>query len=95
MNEMKFKAPAKYYPAAFVVIFSAFLMGEAVAQQTVTSASLSGRVEDARGAAVSDASLTATNIETNQKQIATTYQDGHYRFPYLQVGRYQLSIAAQ
>ena len=66
-----------------------------IAQQTVTSATLSGRVEDAGGAVVSGASLTATNLETNQKQVATTDYDGRYRFPYLQVGSYNLSIEAQ
>jgi len=67
----------------------------APAQQTVTSATLSGRVEDASGAVVSGASLIATNRETNQKQTATTDSDGRYRFPYLQVGSYTLSIEAQ
>lgn len=65
------------------------------AQQTVTSATLSGRVEDASGAVVSGASLTASNLETNQKQTATTDYDGRYRFPYLQVGSYKLTIDAQ
>ena len=63
-------------------------------QQTVTSATLSGRIEDAGGAVVSGASLSATNLETNQKQTATTDKDGRYRFPYLPVGNYQLSVAA-
>jgi hypothetical protein len=65
------------------------------AQQTVTSATLSGRIEDASGAVVSGAGLTATNLQTNQKQTATTGSDGRYRFPYLQVGSYRLSIEAQ
>jgi hypothetical protein len=67
----------------------------AMAQQTVTSATLSGRVQDASGAVVSGASLTATSLETNQKQMATTDYDGRYRFPYLQVGSYVLSVDAQ
>lgn len=65
------------------------------AQQTVTSATLTGRLEDASGAVVSGASLTATNLATNQKQVATTDYDGRYRFPYLQVGSYRLSVEAQ
>jgi hypothetical protein len=65
------------------------------AQQTVTSGTLSGRIEDASGAVVSGASLTAINLETNQKQSATTDSNGRYRFPYLQVGRYKLSVEAQ
>jgi hypothetical protein len=65
------------------------------AQQTVTSATVSGRIRDASGAVVSGASLTATNLDTNQKQTATTDSDGRYRFPYLQVGSYKLLIEAQ
>jgi hypothetical protein len=91
---MNVKALTKYYLAVLMVIFSAFLTGQAVAQQTVTSASLTGRVEDASGAVVRGASLTSINIETNQKQTATTDHDGRYRFPYLQVGRYRLSVEA-
>lgn len=64
------------------------------AQQTVTSATLSGHIEDGSGAVVSGASLTATNQETNQKQTATTDHEGRYRFPYLQVGSYKLTIEA-
>lgn len=75
-------------------ILSLFLIGGqyARAQQTVTSASLSGRVQDASGAVVSGASLTATNVDTNQRQTTTTDYDGRYRFPYLQVGSYKLTI---
>ena len=67
----------------------------AVAQQTVTSATLRGRIVDAGGAVVNGASLTATNLETNQKYSATTDHEGHYRFPYVQVGSYKLEIEAQ
>ena len=78
------------------IILSLFLFGAVCiqAQQTVTSATLSGRIADARGAVVSGASLTATNLETNQKQTVTTDYYGRYRFPYLQIGNYKLSIEA-
>jgi hypothetical protein len=66
----------------------------AQAQQTVTSATLSGRVEDAGGAVVRGATLIVTNLDTNQTQTATTDNDGRYRFPYLQVGSYKLSVEA-
>ena len=80
-----------------LIILSLFLLSAVCirAQQTVTSGTLSGRIEDASGAVVSGASLTATNLETNQKQTATTDYNGRYRFPYFQVGRYKLSIEAQ
>ena len=62
--------------------------------KTITSATLSGLVQDLSGAFVTDAVLTATNLETNQKQVATTDFDGRYRFPYLTVGSYKLSVEA-
>jgi hypothetical protein len=79
------------------IILSLILIGGQYvqAQQTVTSATLTGRLEDASGAVVSGATLTATSLETNQKQVATTDYDGRYRFPYLQVGSYTLSVEAQ
>src|SRR5882762_964453 len=71
-----------------------FVAQSSSAQQTVTSATVSGQVQDLSGAFVTDAVLTATNLETNQKQVATTDLDGRYRFPYLPVGSYKLSVAA-
>src|SRR5436190_7710125 len=66
-----------------------------LSQQTVTSATLSGRVRDSNGSFVSGASLTATNQQTNQNLAAATDDQGRYRFPYLQVGEYKLSVAAK
>jgi carboxypeptidase family protein len=78
------------------IILSLFLLGAVSvrAQQTV-SATVAGRVQDAGGAVIRGATLTATNPETNQKHTAITDDDGRYRFPYLQVGMYKLSIEAQ
>src|SRR5687768_12293617 len=84
---------------SFLFFLSAFGASQVaqpvVAQQTVTSAPLSGRVEDARGAVVSGANLIATNVETNQKQVATSDHTGRYKFPYLQVGSYDVLVEAQ
>lgn len=65
------------------------------AQQTVTSATLSGRVEDANGAVVSGATLSTRNLETNQEQSTTSDGEGRFRFACLCVGRYRVSIAAK
>ncbi|MDX6613977.1 MAG: hypothetical protein QOD75_3163 [Blastocatellia bacterium] len=89
---------ARFLKSTFVAtILLLGLLGalSAEAQQTVTSATLSGRVQDASGAVIESARLTATNLETNQKQTAITDADGRYRFPYLQVGSYKLAIEAQ
>lgn len=69
--------------------------GLCAAQQNVTSASLSGRIDDARGAVVSGANVSATNLETNQRQTTTSDHEGRYRFPYLRTGDYDVTIDAQ
>src|SRR4051812_14672177 len=61
-------------------------------QQTVTSATLGGRVEDANGATLPGAVVTATNTETNQSRTSTTDAEGRYRFSYLPVGAYELRV---
>jgi Carboxypeptidase regulatory-like domain/TonB dependent receptor len=71
-----------------------FLASVVCGQQTVTSATLSGQVQDLSGAFVSGAVLTATNLETNQQQSATTDYDGRFRFPYLTVGSYKVAVTA-
>src|SRR5262245_6944383 len=80
---------------SLAVVVLASLVVPIVAQQTVTSATLSGLVEDAHGAVVAGASLTVRNLATNQQQSATTDHNGRYRFPYLQVGSYSLAVEAR
>lgn len=63
------------------------------AQQTVTSATLGGRVEDESGAGLSGASLTITSLDTNQTQSAASDAEGRYRFSYLPAGAYRLVAA--
>lgn len=70
------------------------LQGYTLAQQSVTSATLSGHVEDANGAAITGATLTATRIEQNQSLTTTSDVQGRFRFLYLPVGRYQLKAEA-
>src|SRR5215204_7033277 len=69
--------------------------GVCLAQQSVTSATLTGRIEDVRGAVVSGATVTATHLETNQQHTTTSDYEGRYRFPYLRIGAYDLKIDAQ
>ena len=65
-----------------------------VAQQNVTSAALSGLVEDTKGAVVTGANVTAINLETNQQTTTITNHEGRYRFPYLRTGDYDLKFEA-
>src|SRR6185295_10257339 len=64
-----------------------------VAGQSVTSASLSGIVEDANGAYIPGATLTATNVDTNQQRTTDSDREGRFTFPYLPVGNYKLTVA--
>jgi hypothetical protein len=64
----------------------------ALAQQTVTSATLGGRVGDANGAALPGVVVTATNTETTRSRTSTTDDEGRYRFSYLPVGSYELKV---
>ncbi len=64
-----------------------------VAAQNVSSASLSGLVEDANGAYVPGATLTAANIDTNQRRTTDSDRSGHFKFPYLPVGNYKLIVS--
>ncbi len=58
------------------------------------SGSISGQVTDASGAVVPNAKVTATQVETNIARTATSDNSGHYTFPLLPIGHYQVSIEA-
>jgi hypothetical protein len=70
------------------------LYGRALAQQSISSATLSGRLEDANGAAISGAKITATNLDQNQSSTAASDAQGRFRFLYLPIGRYRLDVTA-
>ena len=65
------------------------------AQETVNSASVSGRVTDQQGAVVPGAQVSARQTETNVIRETVTDQDGRFRFPYLKVGRYEITVRLQ
>jgi Carboxypeptidase regulatory-like domain len=62
------------------------------AQETVNNASLSGRVTDSSGAVVRDVQVIAVQTATNISKSATTDSNGRFRFPYLQVGPYEVIV---
>jgi hypothetical protein len=65
---------------------------EVSAQETVNYASLSGRVVDAQGAVIAGARVSARQTATNVTAEASTGKDGRFRFPYLRVGAYELTV---
>ncbi|MEK6299101.1 MAG: TonB-dependent receptor [Acidobacteriota bacterium] len=64
----------------------------AFAQQSVSAATLSGRVEDTSGAAISGATIAITNIDKNQTNSSISDEHGRYSFLYLPVGSYHFKV---
>src|SRR6266481_8927167 len=75
--------------ALAAVLFSiCFAAGTIRAQVTAT---VSGRVEDATGAAIPGANVTVTSVETGAGRTASTNEAGTYRVLSLPVGRYEVT----
>ena len=64
-------------------------------QETVNNASLAGRVTDASGAMVGNATVTAKSLTTDITRTIMTDSAGRFRFPYLAVGQYEVLIHDQ
>jgi len=62
--------------------------------QTIT-ASITGTANDPSGATVPNATVTATNSETNVHTATTTNSEGIYTFPFLRVGNYTVTMEAK
>jgi hypothetical protein len=80
--------------ALLLLVFAGLLGASSLVYGQGTSASLTGNVTDASGAAVSGATVTATNIDTNLKQIVKTDGIGMYLLRPLPIGNYTLQIDA-
>jgi len=74
------------------LLFLSLAVTALVAQETVNNASLAGEVTDATGAVVTHATVTARAVATDVPTKAETDAAGRFRFPYLQVGQYQVTI---
>jgi len=64
------------------------------AAENMGSGSLSGTVTDASGAAIANATITATAIGTNASSNGTTSADGEFTLSSLASGRYTLTVSA-
>ena len=74
------------------VIFLALGVLCAAAQESIQYGSISGRVEDASGAVVQGAKITSRQKDTNISSTLLTDKEGRFRFPYLSVGEYEISV---
>jgi len=78
--------------ASSLALWSLFCVALLPAQETVTSASVSGRVTDPSGAVVQGAAILARRTDTNTITQAKTDRDGRFRFPYLPIGPYTITV---
>ena len=72
-------------------LFAVLLLFCGSALGSVT-ASISGTVTDASGAAIVGAAVTATNVETGIVQTLHTNQQGYFTFPSLALGHYDVDV---
>ncbi len=68
------------------------LAGGVWAQETLHHASVSGRVLDASNSVVQGAIVAARNVDTNFTASGMTDRDGRFRFAYLKVGSYEITV---
>ena len=68
--------------------------GSMALAQTST-ATVTGQVRDASGAAVPGARVSARNVQTNVEREAVTSENGDYTVPLLNVGEYQIAVEKQ
>lgn len=76
---------------ALVLLLAAFAL-PAVAQ--TNKATLTGTVTDSNGGTVAGASVTITNVETNQERTVTSDENGNYEAPLLDPGNYRVTATA-
>src|SRR5262245_43885129 len=63
-----------------------------LAHAQLTRGAISGTIRDTTGAVIAEATITATNVNTNQARQATTNGEGFYRFAAIEPGTYKIKI---
>ena len=76
------------------VLLTLLILFTTVAFGQLTTADILGTVTDASGAVVPNATVTLTNLGTNETRIAQTGSSGDYTFTLLPVGHYSVSVKA-
>lgn len=80
--------------AAFAGLLFPTITQPVFAQSQAMNGQIEGTVLDQTGAAVKDARITTTNIETGASRTTETDQGGVYRFPLLPLGNYRITAEA-
>src|SRR5215472_22517 len=93
MNE---RSAAKVFAVAILACFAMLFLCVPMAHpQSAGTGAITGTVTDPSGGAVTGATVTATNIGTNQARESKTGGDGVYKFTLLNPGNYRLKFSAQ
>ena len=82
----------RFRPALFSLAILLLLTAAALAQ--LTTADILGTVTDQTGASVPNASVTLTNLGTNDQRTVQSNASGDYTFTLLPVGHYSISVKA-
>jgi len=91
---MKSKAP---HILVFLIIVGLLLIVSVpfvFAQSQALNGQIEGTVSDQTGAAVPNAVITVTNLETGATRMVNTDESGVYRFPLLPLGAYRITAEA-
>jgi hypothetical protein len=83
------------YKIAFLLFCAAAAGPTVAAQETISYASVSGRLTDPTGAVIQGGQVSARQTETNQISSAVTDREGRFRFPYLKRGPYAITFHQQ
>lgn len=83
----------RFGAGALLVAAACALTANVLAQQTINSATLSGRVVDRAGAVIQDAQVTALQIDTNAINRTRTDSEGRFRFSNLRLGQYEITVS--
>jgi hypothetical protein len=82
----------KYTLLIYSALTASFLWAPSELRAQAITATVVGTVMDPTGAAVPDAAVAITNVDTGQARTTSTNAAGNYEFPFLPVASYVLSV---
>jgi hypothetical protein len=77
------------------VLCSTSLVFRASAQEAINYGSISGQIKDPQKSVILGAEVIAIHGETNVRASAFTNVDGRFRFPFLKIGPYEITVRTQ
>lgn len=92
---MRVRFAGSKFVFSLLACFAALLLCASIARaQSAGTGAIAGTVTDPSGGAVASATVTLTNLGTNQTRTATTGAAGDYKFELLSPGNYSLKFSA-